>query len=164
MSSTATRRHSRRYPPDAKPWIEGAASGRDKVQQQPSAQQVSPRMNGREGMGQGQRQRQRQPFQRRQEVEGRNSGHRLALQGAERHAKFLAGAADAEYRDCSCCGAERRAESHACKCTLGRLPRELMPNPSFKPSPNSVARRPSSAGPAANFALAVRRTTLSVPA
>ena len=38
------------------------------------------------------------------------------------------------------------------------------PNPSFKPSPNSVARRPSSAGPAAHFALAVQRATLSVPA
>ena len=160
MSRTATRRHGRRYPPDAKPWSEGAASGRDKVQQHPSAKQVSPRMNGREGMGQGQR----QLFQRRQEVQARNSGHWLALQGAERHAKFLAGAADAEYRDCSCCGAERRAESHACKCTLGRLPRELMPNPSFKPSPNSVARQPSSAGPAAHFALAVQRATLSVPA
>ena len=43
-------------------------------------------------------------------------------------------------------------------------PPELMPNPSFKPSPNSVARRPSSAGPAARFALAVQRATLSVPA
>ena len=160
MTKTATRRQSRRYPPHAKPWSEGAASGGDKVQQHPSENQVSPRMNGREGMGQGQRQR----FQRRQEVEARNSGHRLALQGAERHAKFLAGAADAEYRDCSCCGAERRAESHACKCTLARLPRELMPNPSFKPSPNSVARQPSSAGPAAHFALAVQRATLSVPA
>ena len=40
----------------------------------------------------------------------------------------------------------------------------LRPNPSFKPSPNSVARRPSSAGPAAHFALAVQRATLSVPA
>jgi len=43
-------------------------------------------------------------------------------------------------------------------------PTELMPNPSFKPSPNSVSRRPSSAGPAAHSALAVRRATLSVPA
>ena len=40
----------------------------------------------------------------------------------------------------------------------------VKPNPSFKPSPNSVARRPSSAGPAAHFALAVQRATLSVPA
>ena len=86
------------------------------------------------------------------------------MQGVERHAKFLARAADAEYRDCSCRGAEREAESHACKSTLASLPRELMPNPSFKPSPNSVARRPSSAGPAAHFALAVQRATLSVPA
>ena len=43
---------------------------------------------------------------------------------------------------------------------LGRV----RPNPSFKPSPNSVARQPSSAGPAAHFALAVQRATLSVPA
>jgi len=43
-------------------------------------------------------------------------------------------------------------------------PPELMPNPSFKPRPDSVARQPSSAGPAAHFALAVRRATLSVPA
>jgi hypothetical protein len=39
-----------------------------------------------------------------------------------------------------------------------------MPNPSFKPSLNSVARRPASAGPAAHFALAVQRATLLVPA
>ena len=38
------------------------------------------------------------------------------------------------------------------------------PNPSFKPSPNSVPRQPSSAGPAAHFALAVWHVTLSVPA
>ena len=42
--------------------------------------------------------------------------------------------------------------------------RRALPNPSFKPSPNSVARRPSSAGPAAHHALAVQRATLSVPA
>ena len=35
------------------------------------------------------------------------------MQGVERHAKFLARAADAEYRDCSCRGAEREAESLA---------------------------------------------------
>ena len=38
------------------------------------------------------------------------------------------------------------------------------PNPSFKPSPNSVPRRPASAGPAAHLALAGQRGTLSVPA
>ena len=43
-------------------------------------------------------------------------------------------------------------------------PRAALPNPSLKPSPNSVARRPSSAGPAAHSALAVQRATLSVPA
>ena len=36
-----------------------------------------------------------------------------ALQGAERHAKSLARAADAEYRDYSCGRAEREAESLA---------------------------------------------------
>ena len=48
----------------------------------------------------------------------------LPMQGAERHAKFIARAADAGYRDCSCSGAEREAESHACKFTLTSLPRE----------------------------------------
>ena len=40
----------------------------------------------------------------------------------------------------------------------------VKPNPSFKPSPNSVARQPSSAGPAAHCALAVQRATPLVPA
>ena len=38
----------------------------------------------------------------------------------------------------------------------------VKPNPSFKPSPNSVPRRPASAGPAAHHALAGQRVTLSV--
>ena len=38
------------------------------------------------------------------------------------------------------------------------------PNPSFKPSPNSAARRPASAGPAAHFALAVQHAALPGPA
>ena len=42
--------------------------------------------------------------------------------------------------------------------------RRAEPNPSFKPSPNSVPRRPASAGPAAHHALAGQRVTLSVPA
>ena len=66
------------------------------------------------------------------------------LQGAKRHARFLALAADAEYRDCSCSGAEREAESHACKSTLDSVPRELMPNPSLKRSANG---RPPGPGP-----------------
>ena len=37
------------------------------------------------------------------------------MQGAERHARSAAGTADAEYRDCSCGGAEREAQSRACK-------------------------------------------------
>ena len=40
----------------------------------------------------------------------------------------------------------------------------LKPNPSLKLSPNSVAHWPSSAGPAAHFALAIQRATLLVPA
>ena len=39
-------------------------------------------------------------------------------------------------------------------------PRTALPNPSFKRTPNSVAHQPASAGPAAHFALAVRRATL----
>ena len=41
-----------------------------------------------------------------------------SLQGAERHARPAAGAADAEYRDCSCSGAARKAQSPACNITL----------------------------------------------
>ena len=50
--------------------------------------------------------------------------------------------------------------------TMHRTPphRKAWPNPSFKPSPNSVAHQPSSAGPAAHFALAVWHATPSVPA
>ena len=40
-----------------------------------------------------------------------------SMQGAERHARYAAGAADAEYRDCSCGGAAREAQSWACKIT-----------------------------------------------
>ena len=58
------------------------------------------------------------------------------LQGAKRHARYLALAADAGYRDCSCRGAEREAESYACKFILASLPRKLMPNPSLKRSAN----------------------------
>ena len=58
------------------------------------------------------------------------------LRCAKRHARSLALAADAGYRDCSCRGAQREAESHACKSTLASLPRELMPNPSLKRSAN----------------------------
>ena len=71
-----------------------------------------------------------------EKVKAKNMRLWSALQGAERHAKSLAPTADAEYRDCSCRGAEREAESHACKFTLASLPRELMPNPSLKRSAN----------------------------
>ena len=42
--------------------------------------------------------------------------------------------------------------------------RTALPNPSFKRSTNSVARQPSSAGPAAHFALAAQRAMPSSPA
>ena len=60
--------------------------------------------------------------------------------------------------------ARERAEVAPAALRLHRYHRRVLPNPSFKPSPNSVARRPSSAGPAAHDALAVQRATLSVPA
>jgi hypothetical protein len=42
--------------------------------------------------------------------------------------------------------------------------RRVWPNPSFKRSSNSMSRRPSSAGHAAHFALAVQHATLFPPA
>jgi len=42
--------------------------------------------------------------------------------------------------------------------------RALMPNPSLKRSANGMSRWPSSAGPAAHFALAVQRAMPSSPA
>jgi len=42
--------------------------------------------------------------------------------------------------------------------------KEVTPNPSFKRSANGMAHWPSSAGPAAHFALAVQRATPSSPA
>ena len=42
--------------------------------------------------------------------------------------------------------------------------RRAEPNPSFKPSPNGGSRWPSSAGPAAHFALAAQHAPPSVPA
>ena len=56
--------------------------------------------------------------ERKQAFEVRNPVWWSALQGAERHARHLAVAADAEYRDCSCRGAKREAQSPACKCSL----------------------------------------------
>ena len=100
--------------------------------------------------------------ERTREVKSGKPPRWFAMQGAERHARFLAGSADAEYRDYSCRGGKQNPR-HTQRKPVGQ-PHALMPNPSFKPSPNSVARRPSSAGPAAHFALAVQRATLSVPA
>ena len=75
---------------------------------------------------------------------GEEFGGLAWLQGATRHARFFALAADAGYRDCSCGGAEREAECHACKSTLASLPRELMPNPSLKRSANGSPPGPVS--------------------
>ena len=60
----------------------------------------------------------------------------LGPQGAKRHAASPARAADGEYRDCSCRGAERQAEWFACKDNPAHHQRALMPNPSFKQSTN----------------------------
>ena len=54
------------------------------------------------------------------------------------------------------CGSPRRDS----KITPRPSRRASMPNPSFKRTPGSVAHQPASAGPAAHFALAVRRATL----
>ena len=45
-----------------------------------------------------------------------------------------------------------------------RTRRQVVANPSLKPSPNGAPRWPSSAGPSAHFALAVQRATPPVPA
>jgi hypothetical protein len=60
-----------------------------------------------------------------------------ALQGAERHAMTLALTADAEYRDCSCPGAEREAEWSAHKDRQVIATPPVLPNPSLKRSANS---------------------------
>ena len=57
------------------------------------------------------------------------------LQGARRHAKTEAGAADAEYRDCSCRSAERQTQWLAEKYTVCAM-RTVLPNPSLKRSAN----------------------------
>ena len=91
---------------------EDAARGGEMTQQRASSRQgprpteskrISAETNARE---------------RKQAVEYRNPVWWSVLQGAERHARHLAVAADAEYRDCSCRGAEREAQSPACKCSL----------------------------------------------
>ena len=65
-----------------------------------------------------------------------------ALQGARRHAEVQAGAADAEYRDCSCRSAERQAQWLAKKYTICAM-QAVLPNPSLKRSANG---RPPSPG------------------
>jgi hypothetical protein len=67
-------------------------------------------------------------------------------------------AADAEYRDCSCRGAEREAEWSACKRNLARQLSALMPNPSFKPSPNG-----GPPGPVWRYAVHFRQPGPGVP-
>ena len=90
--------------------------------------------------------------------EGTKSKLWSALQGAKRHAKSLAGVADAEYRDCSCCGAEREAQCPACKYTLACQPSTLMPNRSLKLSPNG-----GPPGPVWRYAVHFRQSGPGVP-
>ena len=85
-----------RTPPESVNWVQQRVHGRS----------VSARMGG-EHTNSG----------RASQVPARNQSQGLglwsAMQGAERHARLLACAADAEYRDCSCRSAERQAESLA---------------------------------------------------
>ena len=73
---------------------------------------------------------------RRPEVRTQKPLWESAMQGAERHAAIPACAADAEFRDCSCRGAEREAESLARSIHSVDRRHALMPNPSFKRSAN----------------------------
>ena len=94
----------------------------------------------------------------------RSQTKRPSLQGAKRHARPLAGAADAGYRDCSRIGASRQAMWCAYRnSSIVAVPR-VLPNPSLKRSANGMAHRSSSAGPAAHFALAAQRAMPSSPA
>ena len=106
-----------------------AARGGDKMWLRDSEKGMNARMTeGTTGAARSQRQV--------QSVGARNSSSWSSLQDAQRHARSAVCTADAGYRDCSCRGAKREAESHACKSTLSSLPRELMPNPSLKRSAN----------------------------
>jgi hypothetical protein len=58
------------------------------------------------------------------------------LQGAARHAEFLAAAADAEHRDCSFPGAEGEARSFARKSNQTIAMPRVQPNRSLKRSAN----------------------------
>ena len=79
----------------------------------------------------------------------RNQGHehKAVVRAARRAAPcdFLALAADAEYRDCSCRGAERGAESRSHGILYRCQPRKLMPNPSLKRSDNGRLPGPPAA-------------------
>ena len=114
-----------------------AARGGERMRQRASVRLVSARMRGpRSQYESGHQSTGREPRP--------NSMWWCAPQGAERHAKSLASAADAGYRDCSCCGAEREAESLVCKYNLGWLPCALMPNPSLEARPNIKTPGPRS--------------------
>ena len=69
---------------------------------------------------------------------------RSKLQGAQRHAKSLIGAADAEYRDCSCGGEQREAEWLPCKYKSVLVPHAVLPNPSLEARPNIKTPGPRS--------------------
>ena len=92
-------------------------------------------------------------------LRSRDKEFRAAVRAARHGAqcKILAGAADAEYRDYSCRGAQREAELLACK-SLGCLPSALMPNPSLKARPNG-----GSPGPAWRYAVHFRQSGPGAP-
>jgi hypothetical protein len=73
---------------------------------------------------------------RHKRVEMKSQALSSALQGARRHANFLARAADAVYRDCYCRSAERQAQWLACKLNAINGWRVVLPNPSLKRSAN----------------------------
>ena len=85
---------------------EDAAIGGEMTQQRASSRQVSAKESKRLSAETNAR-------ERKQAVEVRDPVWWSALQGAKRHAKSSAGTADAEYRDCSCRGAEWEAQSLA---------------------------------------------------
>ena len=67
---------------------------------------------------------------------------RWALQGAQRHAKFLTGAADAEYRDCSCRGALREAECPTQENSPALAMQPMLPNTSLNLGANGMPPGP----------------------
>ena len=134
----------------------GVSAGQSKLTRTPpeaarrfSSEHVAPNVTAR--MNEGTHTQIERPDQR-QRFQTRKTNQCFALQDAECNARSAVHAADAGYRDCSCRGAEREAESHACKSTLALLPRTPMPNPSLKRSANG---RPP--GPVRRYAVHFRQ-------